>query len=60
MRYKIILAQSEDVALYSRLTILKKSDSALKVFIAIGGWTFNDPRRPTLHTFSKLAADKSK
>lgn len=57
--YKITPAQAEDVALYSRLTALKKSDSALKVFIAIGGWTFND-EGPTFRTFSELAADESK
>ncbi|KAK1767907.1 killer toxin subunits alpha/beta [Phialemonium atrogriseum] len=57
--YKIVPAQAEDIALYSRLTALKKSDSALKVFIAIGGWTFNDDG-PTFHTFSELAADESK
>lgn len=57
--YKIVPAQAEDIALYSRLTALKKSDSALKVFIAIGGWTFNDPG-PTFSTFSQLAADESK
>ncbi|KAL6855621.1 hypothetical protein ACO1O0_006773 [Amphichorda felina] len=57
--YKIVPAQAEDVSLYSRLTKLKELDSALKVYIAIGGWTFNDPGR-TFHTFSKLAADEAK
>ena len=57
--YHIVPAQDEDVALYTRLTDLKKSDSALKVFIAIGGWTFNDPGA-TFRTFSELAADETK
>jgi GH18 family chitinase len=57
--YEIVPAQAEDIALYSRLTALKKLDSALKVYIAIGGWTFNDPG-PTYRTFSELAADESK
>ena len=57
--YKVVPAQAEDIALYSRLTALKKQDSALKVFIAIGGWTFNDPG-PTISTFSELAADEAK
>ncbi|QUC21794.1 uncharacterized protein UV8b_06035 [Ustilaginoidea virens] len=59
LTYKIVPAQIEDVALYSRLTDLKKYDSSLKVFIAIGGWSFNDPG-PTFHTFSELAADLAK
>ncbi|KAI2789668.1 hypothetical protein POX_d05163 [Penicillium oxalicum] len=39
-----VLAPSEyEKTLMKRLTSLKKSDPDLKVFIAIGGWTFNDP-----------------
>ncbi|KAK1540495.1 hypothetical protein CPAR01_06484 [Colletotrichum paranaense] len=34
-------------------------DPGLKVFIAIGGWTFNDPG-PTTRTFSDLAASVTK
>jgi len=32
----------------------------LKVYISIGGWTFNDPEQPTRHVFSDLAASKTK
>ncbi|KAK3937478.1 hypothetical protein QBC46DRAFT_319536 [Diplogelasinospora grovesii] len=41
--FKVVPADAGDVDLYSRLTALKKQDSALKVFIAIGGWDFNNP-----------------
>ncbi|KAM0339644.1 hypothetical protein ACHAPU_010825 [Fusarium lateritium] len=34
---------------------LKQRDPKLKIYVAIGGWTFNDPG-PTYHTFSDLAA----
>ncbi|KAF2434209.1 glycoside hydrolase, partial [Tothia fuscella] len=44
-----------DIALYTRLVDLKQKDSSLKVFIAIGGWAFNDPG-PTRTTFSDIAA----
>ncbi|KAK3897848.1 glycoside hydrolase superfamily [Staphylotrichum tortipilum] len=42
-------------ALYDRVTALKKKDINLKVWIAIGGWSMNDPG-PYRTTFSDLAA----
>ncbi|KAI4621511.1 hypothetical protein J4E80_003881 [Alternaria sp. BMP 0032] len=53
--FKIAPSSPEDVNLYKRLTLLKKRDPNLKVYIAIGGWAFNDPG-PTATTFSDLAA----
>lgn len=47
-------AASSDIEMYQRLTDLKYKDPSLKVFIAIGGWTFNDPG-PTATTFSDIA-----
>jgi len=38
--------------------LLKKRDPALKIFVAVGGWTFNDPG-PTQSTFSDLAASET-
>ncbi|QBZ60813.1 hypothetical protein PoMZ_07756 [Pyricularia oryzae] len=43
-----------EVALYSRLNTLKLADPNLKPFIAVRGWTFNDPG-PTRTTFSDIA-----
>ena len=51
----VVPASSYDTDLYKRLTNLKLKDPSLKVFIAIGGWTFNDDG-PTATTFSGLAA----
>ncbi|KAL6354004.1 hypothetical protein LRP88_12635 [Fusarium phalaenopsidis] len=45
----------EDKAMYERLMFLKKKDKRLKIYLAIGGWTFNDPG-PTANVFSDLAA----
>ncbi|KAJ4087133.1 hypothetical protein NW760_013788 [Fusarium oxysporum] len=45
----------EDKLAYERLTFLKKRDKNLKIYLAVGGWTFNDPGR-TAHIFSELAA----
>jgi chitinase len=55
--FEVRPASKGDVDLYRRLTALKKQDPDLKVFIAIGGWTFNDPG-PTRTTFSDLAASE--
>jgi chitinase len=44
----------KDEDMMQRLIERKKFDKGLKVFIAIGGWTFNDPG-PTATTFSDIA-----
>ncbi|KAI2675771.1 CAZyme family GH18 [Penicillium roqueforti] len=46
--------QTEDLDLLMRVTQLKTLDPDLKVMIALGGWTFNDPG-PTQSTFSDIA-----
>ncbi|KAF2466138.1 glycoside hydrolase [Lindgomyces ingoldianus] len=53
--FKVGPSARDDVSLYKRIMLLKQKDPDLKVFIAIGGWTFNDPG-PTATTFSDLAA----
>jgi chitinase len=53
--FKIAPSFPIDVGLYKHLTLLKQKDHDLKVFIAVSGWTFNDPG-PTATTFSDLAA----
>jgi GH18 family chitinase len=40
------------------LTALKRSDPNLKVYIAIGGWMFNDPR-PTAMVFSDIICSEA-
>jgi chitinase len=45
-------------SLYSRVTALKARDPDLEVWIAVGGWTFNDPGA-TRTTFSDLAKSES-
>lgn len=56
--FEVLPASSSDVKLYKRLTSLKQQDPDLKVMIAIGGWTFNDPG-PTATTFSDIARSES-
>lgn len=56
--FEVRPASSADTLLYRRLTSLKERDPDLKVLIAIGGWTFNDPG-PTATTFSDIARSDS-
>ncbi|UPK93523.1 hypothetical protein LCI18_004458 [Fusarium solani-melongenae] len=56
--FQVRLASSTEKDIYERLTMLKERDPDLKVLIAIGGWTFNDPG-PTETTFSDIARSES-
>jgi GH18 family chitinase len=49
----------EDKAMYQRLMFLKKLDKKLKIYLAIGGWTFNDPG-PTARVFSDLVTSRAR
>ncbi|GAB1213968.1 hypothetical protein ATERTT37_003124 [Aspergillus terreus] len=57
--FEVNPADARDVDLYTRVTSRKQLDPNLKVFIALGGWTFNDPG-PTQTIFSDLAASEDK
>ncbi|KAJ7864946.1 hypothetical protein B0H14DRAFT_2734817 [Mycena olivaceomarginata] len=52
--FKIVEMTAGDSKLWSETTELKKGFPGLKVFLSIGGWTFNDP--PTQSRFSDVAA----
>jgi chitinase len=52
--FEIQPADRRDISLYKRLTAMKRVDPFLKVYIAVGGWSFNDPG-PTRLLFSELA-----
>ncbi|KAL6229266.1 hypothetical protein BDW75DRAFT_245886 [Aspergillus navahoensis] len=55
--FEVKLASPTEEKLVRRLARLKTQDPDLKVFIAIGGWAYNDPG-PTQTTFSDLAASQ--
>lgn len=55
--FEVKLASTEEENLIKRLARLKTQDPDLKVFIALGGWSYNDPG-PTETTFSDLAASE--
>ncbi|KAK3315445.1 hypothetical protein B0H66DRAFT_521857 [Apodospora peruviana] len=54
--FQVQPVDSADINTYKRLMLVKQKDPDLKVFVAIGGWTFNDPGFATRTTFSDLAA----
>lgn len=47
-----------DPSLFSKITAMKKKNKALKVMIALGGWTFNDPG-PTQTVFHDVVSSKA-
>ncbi|KAF9480725.1 hypothetical protein BDN70DRAFT_992516 [Pholiota conissans] len=55
--FQVVPMNPGDEALWSRTTNLKSNAPVLKVFLSIGGWTFNDP--PTQNIFSNLAASSA-
>ncbi|KAF4165991.1 hypothetical protein CNMCM6936_007188 [Aspergillus lentulus] len=57
--YEVLAPHPNEVKLMKRLTGLKSNQANLKVNIAIGGWSFNDPG-PTASVFSDLAASEDK
>lgn len=57
--YEVLPADNRDKDLYKRVTGLKTYNPNVKVLIALGGWTFNDPG-PTASVFSDLAASETK
>ncbi|KAJ7843555.1 bacteriodes thetaiotaomicron symbiotic chitinase [Mycena olivaceomarginata] len=50
--FNIVEMTNGDSDLWKRTTALKKRNPTLKVFVSIGGWTFNDP--PTQKIFSNM------
>ncbi|KAJ7222199.1 hypothetical protein GGX14DRAFT_301962, partial [Mycena pura] len=55
--FEIIEMTAGDSDLWKRTTALKQNLPALKVFLSIGGWTFNDP--PNQKIFSNMVASEA-
>lgn len=56
--FELVPASKDDINMYKRVSGLKAKDSNLKVLLAVGGWTFNDPG-PTATTFSDIAKSEA-
>lgn len=56
--FNIVPMDDLDPELFSKMTAMKRKNKALKVMIALGGWTFNDPG-PTQLVFSTMASTKA-
>lgn len=57
--FEVVPSSTSDPDMYRRLTDLKWRDPSLKVFIAIGGWTFNDEGQKTRTTFGDIARSEA-
>ena len=53
--FQVVAMDSFTGTLYPQIIALKGKDPGLKIWISIGGWSFNDPG-PTANTFSTLAS----
>lgn len=56
--FEVLPAGVDSVELYRRVTNLKFEDPELKVYLSLGGWTFNDPGA-TATTFSDIVNNVS-
>lgn len=54
--FQTIPASGDSVDLWKRVVMLKQVDPSLKIWLAIGGWTFNDPDQLTKMTFSDIVS----
>ncbi|KAK0569581.1 hypothetical protein OC861_000761 [Tilletia horrida] len=50
--FRLQAMSANDPAQWSQVIALKSVNPSLKVFLSVGGWSFNDP--PTSHIFSNL------
>ncbi|KAL2259976.1 hypothetical protein VTK26DRAFT_6171 [Humicola hyalothermophila] len=55
--FRIVPMDDLDPNLFQKMTALKRRNKALKVMVALGGWTFNDPG-PTQTVFHDVAKSK--
>ncbi|KAJ3957714.1 hypothetical protein N0V92_005733 [Colletotrichum tropicale] len=56
--FRIAPMDDLDPKLFNQMTAMKKQNRALKVMVALGGWTFNDPG-PTQQVFHDVASSKA-
>ncbi|KAL3473172.1 hypothetical protein BJX99DRAFT_272425 [Aspergillus californicus] len=53
--FEITGSASGDDALWKRIQSLRLEQPSVEIWIALGGWVFNDPDQPTRTTFSDIA-----
>ncbi|KAK7910554.1 hypothetical protein PG985_013035 [Apiospora marii] len=60
--FQIVPMDDLDTKLFSKMSALKKQNKALKVMVALGGWTFNDPgaTQRVFHDVASTRANRAK
>ncbi|KAI1776334.1 family 18 glycosyl hydrolase [Hypoxylon cercidicola] len=56
--FQVVPMDDLDPSLFNKMAALKRKNKALKVMVALGGWTFNDPG-PTQQVFHDVASSKA-
>lgn len=57
--FEIKPGDSNTKGLMERISSIKLLQPEIEIWIAVGGWTFNDPWQPTAETFGKIAGSES-
>lgn len=58
--FEVRPAGRNDERLWGRINNFRLRDAGVKIWLAIGGWTFNDADQPTHMTFSDLVASEER
>lgn len=57
--YSVVGGSAKDERLWLRMQALRYRDPGVKLWLAIGGWTFNDDDQPTRTTFSDIVGNEA-
>lgn len=56
--FEVVPSGVDGESLWSRIQSLRIAQPGVEIWIALGGWTFNDANQPTNATFSDIARSK--
>jgi chitinase len=56
--FEITMSEKGDDELWTRIQSLRLEQPGVEIWIALGGWVFNDADQPTATTFSDIAGSE--
>ncbi|GAQ03931.1 hypothetical protein ALT_1252 [Aspergillus lentulus] len=56
--FEVVEAEPWDDVLWERMRSLRLEQPSVEIWVALGGWLFNDPDQPTKSTFSDIAGSE--